>query len=147
MAGPIMRHYRPMEAPAVRGEIGAPRIAGGVAGMAATVRSDGEAGAEEDEPRSRFPGLRPGGGVPFGAGGGRVGWGSGRRIEGRAFLKQWRPGSGVRPVGSGGGTHRPDDVGAGVAAILFWCGFSQMWRLGLPPGRGEWRGDPRPGGG
>jgi hypothetical protein len=43
----------------VRGEIGAPRAAGDFAGMAATVRSAGGAGAEEAEPRSRFPGLGP----------------------------------------------------------------------------------------
>jgi hypothetical protein len=48
-----------MEAPATFGEIGAPKVAGGVAGMVATVRSAGEAGAEEAEPRSRFPGLGP----------------------------------------------------------------------------------------
>ena len=41
------------------GEIGAPKDAGDFAGMVATVRSAGEAGAEEAEPRSRFPGLGP----------------------------------------------------------------------------------------
>ncbi len=41
------------------GEIGAPKVAGGVAGMVATLRSGGEAAAEEAEPRSRFPGLGP----------------------------------------------------------------------------------------
>ena len=59
MAGPIRGPYRSMEAPVVRGEIGAPRAAGGVAGMAATVRSGGEPAAEEAKPRSRFPGLGP----------------------------------------------------------------------------------------
>jgi hypothetical protein len=48
-----------MEAPVAFGEIGAPKDAGDFAGMAATVRSAGEAGAEEAEPRSRFPGLGP----------------------------------------------------------------------------------------
>jgi hypothetical protein len=59
VAGPIRGPYRSMEAPATFGEIGAPKVAGGVAGMVATVRSAGEAGAEEAEPRSRFPGLGP----------------------------------------------------------------------------------------
>ena len=48
-----------MEAPVAFGEIGAPKDAGGVAGMVATVRSGGEAAAEEAEPRSRFPWLGP----------------------------------------------------------------------------------------
>ena len=48
-----------MEAPGAFGEIGAPNRTGDVAGMAATVRSGGEAAAEEAEPRSRFPGLGP----------------------------------------------------------------------------------------
>jgi hypothetical protein len=48
-----------MEAPVAFGEIGAPKDAGDFAGMVATVRSGGEAAAEEAEPRSRFPGLGP----------------------------------------------------------------------------------------
>jgi hypothetical protein len=43
----------------VYGEIGAPYAAGGVAGMAATVRSGGEAAAEEAKPWSRFADLGP----------------------------------------------------------------------------------------
>ncbi len=57
------------------GEIVAPKDAGDFAGMATTVRSAGEAGAEEAEPRSRFPGLGPVVELLFGF---RVGvWGQG----------------------------------------------------------------------
>lgn len=78
MGGPIRGPYRSMEAPVAFGEIGAPKDAGDVAGMAATVRSGGSrvpvahvcdgpnrprprrgAAAEEAEPWSRFPGLGP----------------------------------------------------------------------------------------
>lgn len=68
VAGPIMAHYRSMEAPVRFGEIGAPNRTGGVAGMVATVRSGGGAAAEEAEPRSRFPGLGPVGELLWGRG-------------------------------------------------------------------------------
>lgn len=116
MAGPIRGPYRSMEAPVAFGEIGAPKDAGGVAGMAATVRSGGEAAAEEAEPRSRFPGLGPAVELLFCFScrglGPRAPAGFGAEPQGVAPLNSggWPDG---RAAGGGGGPRRVDAVRPG----------------------------------
>ena len=119
-----------MEAPVAFGEIGAPKDAGDFAGMVATVRSAGEAGAEEAEPRSRFPGLGPVVGLLFCFScrglGPTAPAGFGAEPQGVAPLNSggWPDG---RAAGGGGGPAAWTRLGPGGRLLLFLDLGSMCW--------------------